>query len=127
MKEQTEAYLEKAEAALSDAVRVLRADVHLQAARLAYFAAFHAAQALIFERTAKAAKTHKGANAQFAKIVLDEGLAPDLSRFLSIAYHFKTAADYETGEGSIVKREDALKAIENAETFVSTVATHLNR
>ncbi|HEX3522373.1 MAG TPA: hypothetical protein VHT52_09830 [Stellaceae bacterium] len=37
------------------------------AGRNAYLAAFHAAQALIAERTGKEAKTHKGVHAQFAR------------------------------------------------------------
>ena len=43
----------------------LSINIHRQAARLAYYAQFHAAQALIFERTGKISKTHKGVGSQF--------------------------------------------------------------
>ena len=93
MKSQATAYLEKADEALDDARHNMGFPIPRQAARLAYYAAFHAAQASIFETHGKAAKTHKGVNAQFAKISIDENLPPGLSHFLATTYHFKTAAD----------------------------------
>jgi uncharacterized protein (UPF0332 family) len=58
MKPQAAAYLASAEEALADAKQSLAINIPRQAARLAYYAQFHAAQALIFERTDKVAKTH---------------------------------------------------------------------
>src|SRR5262245_58401892 len=50
----------------------------------AYLAAFHAAQALIAERTGRTAKTHKGAHAQFARLTRGEPrLDVELRRFLA--------------------------------------------
>jgi uncharacterized protein (UPF0332 family) len=40
-----------------------------EAGRAAYLAGYHAAQALIFERTGREAKTHKGAHTQFNKML----------------------------------------------------------
>ena len=56
MKPQTAAYLANAIEAVADARRILAIDIPRQAGRLAYYAEFHAAQALIFERTAKGRK-----------------------------------------------------------------------
>ena len=53
MKRQTAAYLTSADEALSDARRILAIGIPRQAARLAYYAQFHAAQALIFEHLAR--------------------------------------------------------------------------
>ena len=39
-----------------------------EAARAAYLAGFHAAQALVFERTTRIAKTHSGLRAAFARL-----------------------------------------------------------
>jgi hypothetical protein len=49
------------------------------AGRNAYLAGFHAAQALIGERTGRDAKTHKGVHAQFARLTRNE---PRLGREL---------------------------------------------
>jgi uncharacterized protein (UPF0332 family) len=72
MKPQTQAFLAAADEALSDGNTILKVNVPRQAARLAYYAQFHAAQALIFERTDKVAKTHKGVDREFHKIAKDE-------------------------------------------------------
>jgi uncharacterized protein (UPF0332 family) len=56
MKAETAAYLANAAEALKDAQAILAICIPRQAARLAYYAQFHAAQALIFERTDKVAK-----------------------------------------------------------------------
>ena len=52
MKPQTSAYLDSDEA-IRDAKQILAINIPRQSARLAYYAQFHAAQALIFERTDK--------------------------------------------------------------------------
>jgi uncharacterized protein (UPF0332 family) len=57
---QTSAYLAKANQALDKARRVLAIHIADKAGRHAYYAQFHAAQALIFERMDKISKSHKG-------------------------------------------------------------------
>ena len=59
-------HFEKAWQCLARAQTILAAGVGEDAGRNAYLAAFHAAQALIAERTGKNAKTHEGVHAQFA-------------------------------------------------------------
>jgi uncharacterized protein (UPF0332 family) len=122
MKQQTSAFLDSAEESLADARRILAINIPRQAARLAYYAQFRAAQALIFERTEKIAKTHKGVDRQFHRLARDEaGLSSPLAATLTAAYHFKEAADYETGIAAIVSNADAGDAIDAAESFVAAV------
>ena len=58
MTPEAERYLEKAEQCLSNARAVLGINLTNDAGRNAYLTAFHAAQALIFERTGKISKSH---------------------------------------------------------------------
>jgi uncharacterized protein (UPF0332 family) len=63
--------------------------------REAYLAAFHAAQALIAERSGRHAKTHKGVHVQFAKLTRNEPrIDLELRQFLPKAYDMKSIADY---------------------------------
>jgi uncharacterized protein (UPF0332 family) len=98
------------------------------AGRAAYLAAFHAAQALIFERNAKVPKTHRGVHAQFSRLARDiPGLGADLSRFLSRAYDFKVVADYEIGPDVSVPLAEAIAATKAAENFVDRIAELLDK
>jgi uncharacterized protein (UPF0332 family) len=63
MTPQAAALMESAGLSPSEARRILEFNIPRQAARLAYYAQFHATQALVFERTGKVAKTHKGIRA----------------------------------------------------------------
>lgn len=93
------------------------------AGRNAYLAAFHAAQALIFERTEKVAKTHRGAHSEFARLTKDEPMVRQSFRaFLAQAYNLKAVADYETGPDSLVPMERAAAAIETAGRFIDCVS-----
>jgi uncharacterized protein (UPF0332 family) len=62
---EAERYLEKARQALNEARAIAGIELAEAAGRAAYLAAFHAAQALIFERSGKVPKTHRGVHAQF--------------------------------------------------------------
>ena len=122
MKPQTAAYLAAADRAMSNAHGNLSIKIADQAARLAYYAQFHAAQALIFERTHKIAKTHKGVNIQFHRLIKSETTSDQtLAHQLTRAYHFKEVADYETGTITIVTTDDAVAAIAAAEHFVTVI------
>ena len=111
-----------ADEALSEARTVLNAGVTRQAARLAYQAQFHAAQAFIFERTGKIAKTHKGVNVQFHKLATAEpSIEPQLAGTLSTAYHYKEIVDYELGVRRPIPTEEASMALATAEHFVAEI------
>ena len=93
------------------------------AGREAYLAAFHAAQALLYERTGKIARTHRGLRAQFARITKDEPrIDRALSEFLGRAYELKSLADYGTGSEADISITTAKAAIETATRFVDCIA-----
>ena len=94
-----------------------------EAGRAAYFAAFHAAQAPIFERRGSAAKTHAGVQTEFARLARKEArIEADLRGFLGRPYNLKAAADYETGASASVSPERAASAVQMARRFVSCIA-----
>lgn len=90
-----------------------------EAGRAVYLAAFHAAQALISEKTGKIAKTHEGVNRQFNALTKDDPRVDrELRRFLSQAYSLKAVADYEAGPGAEVPVERVESALAVAHKFV---------
>lgn len=94
-----------------------------EAGRAAYLAGFHAAEALISERTGKVARTHEGVNREFHRLTRDDpSIDIELRAFLGRAYNLKAIADYETGPGSLVSPEQAEAALATAVRFVEAVA-----
>jgi uncharacterized protein (UPF0332 family) len=82
------------------------------AGRSAYLAGFHAAQALISERTGRAVKTHRGVSSELHRLTKDDPrLDIELRAFLGRTYSLKAIADYETGPGAEVSPERATQAI----------------
>ncbi|HEY1934250.1 MAG TPA: HEPN domain-containing protein [Acetobacteraceae bacterium] len=93
------------------------------ASRTAYLAGFHAAQALISDRTGRAAKTHKGVSAEWHRLLKhDTTIDHEMRAFLGFAYNLKAVADYEAGPGAGVSPESAHRAIEIARRFVARMA-----
>jgi uncharacterized protein (UPF0332 family) len=124
VKPQVAAFLAKSREFLEKAQSLL--DAHHwpdEAGRAAYLAGFHAAQALIFDRTGRAVKRHNGVKTEFHRLVRDDTRIDDeLRAFLGFAYNLKAIADYETGPGSKVTPELAIEAIELSKRFVATLA-----
>lgn len=115
-------FLDKARQCLADAV-LYQPLVPRIAGREAYLAAFHAAEALLYERTGKIAKTHRGLRAQFARIARDEPrIDQPLSEFLGRAYELKSLADYGTGAEANISLATAEAAVETATRFVECIA-----
>jgi uncharacterized protein (UPF0332 family) len=84
---------------------------------------FHAAQALIAERTGKDAKTHRGAHVVFARLTKEEpSIDIELRRFLPQSFNLKAVADYELGPDAVIPTEQAAAAIETATRFVTCIA-----
>jgi uncharacterized protein (UPF0332 family) len=127
MKPETLAFLAAADRSLDNARRVLAIDIADQAARLAYYAQFHAAQALIFEQTGKVAKTHKGVDRQFHKLIRVHQNAPaDLAAKLSASYYFKDIADYDASGTTSITAHQAIDVIAIAEAFVAEIRRALS-
>ena len=124
MKPQTHAFLTAADEALSDAKTILNAKIPRQAARLAYYAQFHAARALIFERCGRITKTHRGVDREFHKVAASEpSFAPGFAALPSKAYNYKEHADYSTDFTNPIPPALAAAAVAIAERSVATVRT----
>ena len=61
-------FLQNADKHLERGHTMLGVQLHDDAARAAYLAAFHAAQAVIFERTGRVVKTHRGVQSEFLRL-----------------------------------------------------------
>ena len=122
MKPETVLFFENARNMLARGRRMLEADLYEDVGRAAYLAAYHAAQALIFEREQRTLKTHGGVQSEFARLIKDEQIVPaDLRGFVSRAYAFKTIADYDPLTALAPTEEDATTAMETAAHFVNEV------
>lgn len=118
-------FLEKAGKCSANAAASLTIGLTNDAGRSAYLAAFHAAQALIFENTGKIAKTHKGVHTEFARLAALAPALGSLPAFLLRAYNLKAVADYETGPDSEIPPLRALAAAEDASRFVAMIRSAL--
>jgi uncharacterized protein (UPF0332 family) len=123
VKGQSGAFLEKSQELLDEADAIFGINRYEAAARAAYMAGLHAAQALIFETTGRIYKTHSGVNGEFSRLVRDDPRVDDPIRaFLGRTYNLKAIADYQTGPGSHISAESAREAIDTARRFVANVA-----
>jgi len=128
VKPETAQYLDKARQALEEVRAVVGIELAEAAGRAAYLAAFHAAQALIFERSHKVPRTHRGVHAQFSRLAKDiPEMGSERPRFLSRAYDFKAVADYEIGPDATVPLAEAISAIEAAGNFVDRITQLLEK
>ncbi len=126
MKSQTCAFLDKSRELLDQADTMLRVSLNEAGGRTAYLAGLHAAQALIFERTGRIIKRHRGVQSELRRLTKNEPCFDlELRTFLGRTYSLKAIADYETGPGSHVPTESARGAIETARRFVEVVAALL--
>jgi uncharacterized protein (UPF0332 family) len=126
MKPETSNALTAADQAIAHALGILSINIPVQAARLAYYGQFHAAQAYIFERAGKVVKTHKGVRKEFHRLALsDPLLPPSLASQLSSDFRFKEIADYETAKSVTITSQIAQDAIATAERFVATIRSAL--
>ena len=122
MKQQTGAFIEKSRGLLGQADTMLAVGLTDAAGRTAYLAGLHAAQALIFERTSKVIKRHRGVQNELQRLTKDEPrFDPALRGFLARAYNLKAIADYDTDPGAEVTVEEAQQAIEAAKRFVASI------
>ena len=127
MKAETADYLAKARATVADAQQIATLPLPHIAAREAYLAAFHAAEAYIFEHTDKAARTHRGVQTEFARLArFEPRIGRELVAFLGAAYQFKARADYAIGAtASPITAVEADTAISFAMQFIDAIAAIL--
>lgn len=123
MKAETADYLAKARATLAGAEQIAALPLPHVAAREAYYAAYHAAEAYIFEQTDEVAKTHRGVRGEFGRLARREpAIDRELTRFLATAYQFKATADYGIGlTVAPISADQAAAAITTARRFIDTI------
>src|SRR5712691_8683224 len=123
MKPEAADYLVKARQCLAGARTIADVSLHHVAGREAYLAAFHAAEAFIFERTGKTVKTHRGLRATFSRLANDEPRIPrECLRILADGYEIKSVADYGVGPAvRPITGDEAHSAIEAAGRFIDTI------
>ena len=122
MTPEAERFLQNADDHLKRGQTMLTTGLDEDAGRAAYLAAFHAAQAVIFERTGRVLRSHKGVQMEFLRLTKNDlRFTPDQRKFLSRSYDYKAVADYDTGPITEVSRQQAVDAMEAARQFVATV------
>jgi uncharacterized protein (UPF0332 family) len=108
-------YREKAREDLNEARQI--------AARSAYDAAFHAAEAYaaeayIVEKSGRIAKTHSGVRSEFSRLAKED---PNISRgttaFRPKAYRYNEIGDYDVTPDTVITMADAETAIAAALVF----------
>jgi len=118
---EVETQLEVARGDLSDARKLGEIGFVKIAARSAYYATLHAAEAYIFDRMNKAVKTHSGVRTELARLLKDRPGARDtLPAILVRNYCFKEISDYGK-PGDIISEADMRLAIESAQRFIDEV------
>lgn len=119
-------YLAKAREELAEAGAIMGIGLAKAAARGAYYAAFHASEALLVARTGRIAKTHTGVRAALAQLL--RGPPPsdrDLLTFLTRAYKYKEIGDYGVGPGIAITIGDAEALLAGADRFIARVTALL--
>jgi uncharacterized protein (UPF0332 family) len=86
-----------------------------------YLAAFHAAQALIYERTSRVTKTHRGVRVQFSRIAREIPVIAQNAGVLAHGFELKSQADYGTGPEASISVSTAEVAIEEATRFLRVI------
>lgn len=120
MKDHTAKALARSKLALSKARRLLELEMFDLAGRQAYIASLTAARALIYERTGKSSKTHKGVKSVMHQMVR-EGLPIDRALLVALEYGFelKNTADY--GDSESISVAEADRARQLAQQFITRV------
>lgn len=122
MKPESADYLEKARESLDEARKILAIGLAPAAARSAYYAVFHAAQAFIVSQTGKPAKTHSGVRSEFNRLAKDDPrISVAFRTFLAKAYAYKEIADYSIDKKSEITLQAARNAVDTADGFVDCV------
>jgi uncharacterized protein (UPF0332 family) len=119
-------YLTEAREDLHEARQIFAINLAMVAARSAYYAAFHAAEAFIVETTGRVAKTHNGVRSEFARLVKDNPVIPRaLTTFLAQSYEFKEVSDYSVDPNAAVTMANAESAIRSALELVEVIEAAL--
>ena len=119
-------FMDAARQHLAHAMAVATLGIDEIAGREAYLAAFHAAEAILHDRTGRVVKTHRGLRTEFARLARDEpAIDPTCTKFLAEAYEITSLADYGTDPKVIISSEQTATAIQSARRFIECIAALL--
>ena len=119
-------HIARAREDLDDARQVAQIGLAKVAARSAYYAAFHAAEAFIIEKTGRVAKTHSGVRSVFARLARAETrFDRTMTSFLAQGYQYKEVGDYNVDPAAAITMRNAEAAISAAADFLQRVEAAL--
>ncbi|MBI4531162.1 MAG: HEPN domain-containing protein [Candidatus Latescibacteria bacterium] len=122
-KELIKGFLQKSEKKLKVAKKLLRSEDYEDAVSRAYYAVYHAAQALLFTEGQKA-ETHKGVVTLFGLLFVKTGkFSRNTGKYLANLKDDREAGDYEIF--SYIDRETTERALKEAEEFVKETKVYL--
>ena len=104
MRPESKLHFDRAHRMLTESATMIGVELYEATARSAYYAAFHAAQALRFQHTERAFKTHGGVRSEFVRMTRDDAFSPENRAFLGRGYKLKTIADYGCGLARTIDR-----------------------
>jgi uncharacterized protein (UPF0332 family) len=106
MKSDAELYLRKSRAFLEDGTLLFSKARYARCAGCAYYAMFHAAQAILVNEGVEA-HTHEGVKTKFGEIFVKQrkAIAAEFGRMLSRVHDFRLDADYSIDLKSEVGQE----------------------
>lgn len=117
-------YIQKAEKKLEVAEKLLKSDDYEDAVSRAYYAVFHAAQALLLTEGERA-ESHKGVVTLFGLLFVKTGkFSRDMGKYLANLKDDRESGDYEVF--SYMDAETAQTAIAEARKFLNEARVYLN-
>ncbi len=122
-KELIKGYIEKAEKKVKVAEKLLNSGDYEDAISRAYYAVYHASQALLLS-VGQRAETHKGLVTLFSLLFVKTGkFKKDLGRYLANLKDDRESSDYEVF--SYIDSETAEKGIKEAKEFLKETKKYL--
>ncbi|MDI6761163.1 MAG: HEPN domain-containing protein [Candidatus Brocadiaceae bacterium] len=125
VKELIKGYIQKAEGKLGVARRLFASGDYEDAVSRAYYAVYHATQALLLTEGQRA-ETHRGAITLFSLLFVKTGkFNKNLGKFLANLKDDRESGDYEVF--SYIERETAETALKEAEEFLEESKIYLKK
>ena len=116
--------LEKARECLKAAENSILFTSYATAANRLYYAIFHSIRAVLLT-IGYSSRKHSGIIAEFRqRYIKTEVFPPEFSDIINNAFNMRNNSDYE--DFFIVSKEDVIKQIENAKTFLASVEAYIN-
>ena len=125
IRELVNGYIQKSERKLEAADELFRSEFYEDAVSRAYYAVFHAVQALLLTE-GQSAETHKGIVTLFSLLFVKTGkFSRDAGKYLANLKDDRESGDYEVF--SYIDRDTAETAREEARKFIQESKTYLGR